>query len=286
MGLAIGCAVPAASKYPADISGHVTIADKLILHGRESAPSENDYVSWIVDVSIKNESYEDAITSLPGHWRIVVGNEMYEVAAFLKVIWDEASEPEITSGQTGRLTTVFSVPRSLTLSDAQLRYQGQEPYSYGKLTGGDKVVAYDWNSKTVITEEEKPEERPTEHIGKMEEYLFEKQGKIERIKLRTIAYWEGDSRDTKIFVANDSPLVLNAGFTPTSEISAGLSVFIDNLSWRGEVTRHITVPWWSYSGTKFDIGCHTLTPSSFANEYEISVNPTNCEWWIKIGVEP
>jgi len=182
--------------------------------------------------------------------------------------------------------TLFSVPSSLTIGNAEIRYHGQEPYSYGKLTGGDKVAAYDWMSKTVITEEEKSEERSAEHIGKIEEYLFEKHGKIEKIRLRTIAYWEGDSRDTISFVANDSPLVLNTGFTPTSKIHAELSVFVDNLSWRGEVTRCITVPWWSYSGTKFDIGCHTLTASSFANEYEISVNPTNSEWWIKIGVEP
>ncbi|OGO22997.1 MAG: hypothetical protein A2144_12425 [Chloroflexi bacterium RBG_16_50_9] len=47
----------------------------------------------------------------------------------------------------------FPVPDTLKVSDAKLCYQGEEPYSYGKLTGGDMVAVYDWDLKKAVPEE-------------------------------------------------------------------------------------------------------------------------------------
>ena len=148
IGLAIGCGIPSASKYPADINGHVTIAEFLSKRGADFTPSENE-VFWVVDISVKNNAYEQAVTGDYEDWRIAAGGEVYWIPELLKL--DKPSSLNVPVGQTGQIMICFSVPRSLTLSDAQIRYQGQEPYSHGKLTGGDKVAGYDWGLKTVVT---------------------------------------------------------------------------------------------------------------------------------------
>jgi len=150
-GLAIGCAVPSAtsppaSEYPADISGHVTIAERLRSHGLPISPEE-DKAFWVVDISVKNNGYEHAVT-LYEEWRVVAGGEVYPIAEVMKVL--KLSPLNVLVGQTGQTTICFSVPDSLTLSQAQICYKGQEPYSYSKLTGGDKVTVYDWDLKKAV----------------------------------------------------------------------------------------------------------------------------------------
>jgi hypothetical protein len=150
-GLAISCAVPStppASEYPADISGHVTIAEK-VKHSTVIAvpPNSDSNIFWIVDISVKNNTYSDPVeASLEtgyGGWRINTNDKVY---------YPRASDEElsIALGQTGQFVLYFEVPRSLQINDAQICYQGQEPYSYGELTGGDKVAAYDWYLKRVV----------------------------------------------------------------------------------------------------------------------------------------
>ena len=123
IGLAIGCAVPSASKYPADISGRVTIAEKFILFGRENPSSQNE-VFWLVDISVKNKAYEHAVTADYKDWAIVAGGEVYQVAAILRVIEDPSSSMtpamNVPSGHTGGTTIGFEVPSSLKVSDAQI----------------------------------------------------------------------------------------------------------------------------------------------------------------------
>ncbi len=164
VGLVTGCAVPSttsppsstpappASKYPADISGHVTMAEKVKCFTAIAAPPHRDSdIFWIVDISVKNNTYSDPVeASLMtgyGGWRITANDKVYHPR-------QSDEELSIALGQTGQFVLYFEVPRSLQVDDAQICYQGQEPYSYGKLNGGDKVVAYDWGSKTVITEPE------------------------------------------------------------------------------------------------------------------------------------
>jgi len=170
--LAIGCegslstsapglvTTPPASEYPADIIGRVTIADFLHMRNLSDRHAGVGEVFWVVDISIKNKSYERAVTSDYKDWHIAVGGEVYYLEGGLtqllhlrdKTTLDDMNIPV---GQIGQTTICFSVPDTLKVSDAKLCYQGQEPYSYGKLTGGDKVAVYDWDLKTVIEEDQK-----------------------------------------------------------------------------------------------------------------------------------
>ncbi len=163
IGLVTSCAVPSAtsppsaiptpptSKYPADISGRVTIAEKVrAATAIAVAPNKENHVFWIVDVSVKNVAYSEAVVVSPelGYkgWEIVAGNEVY-----MPRLSGTPERASIALGQTGQFMLHFSIPKTLQISDAQICYQGQEPYSYGKLTGGDRVVAYDWDLKKAVT---------------------------------------------------------------------------------------------------------------------------------------
>jgi hypothetical protein len=146
------------STYPAYIRGHVIIPESLYARGVTIWKSEGEStVLWVVEIYIENISYEDAITYYYDDykdWKIVAGGEVYSLSeGFMSSLrYKEVSDKddiEIPGGQTGNITFCFSVPDSLDVSDATLCYQGQEPYSYGKLTGGELVELYDWNSRTI-----------------------------------------------------------------------------------------------------------------------------------------
>jgi len=179
IGLAIGCALPPstptpsstpsppASEYPADISGHVTIADKVVVElpnsGKkfEPTPLGKERGWWIVDVSVKNKDYEKPITSI---WdpslSMPVGQEhwMWSITIDGKVWggleWVDVFIPapmSVHKGQTGKTTFLFEVPNKyISLSEVQMCYRCQEPYSYGSLSSGEKVVVYDWDLKEAV----------------------------------------------------------------------------------------------------------------------------------------
>ncbi|RJQ37095.1 MAG: hypothetical protein C4555_06955 [Dehalococcoidia bacterium] len=65
----------------------------------------------------------------------------------------------IDKGQTGTTVFLFEAP-NIEPGKAQITYRGQEPYSYGKLTGGDVVALYDWDSKKAL-----PKPKPTTVVG-------------------------------------------------------------------------------------------------------------------------
>jgi len=152
------------SEYPADISGHVIITDILKARDKsdtlELTPLEGK-VFWIVDIVVKNTAYENSVKASYKDWAIVDGDNVYEVPTPFGNI-STSSEMSVPVGESGETTFRFSVPSTLKLHGAELRYQGQEPYSYGKLTGGDMVAVYDWDLKTAIVEQEKPKEYPIE----------------------------------------------------------------------------------------------------------------------------
>lgn len=143
------------SAYPADISGRVIIPEylkvrKVIMWKNEG---ESD-VFWVVEISIRNTSYEKAITGDCKDWQIEAGSEEYPLGEGLMraLRYKEVNtqdELSVPVGQSGNITVCFSVPDSLDVSDAVLCYRGQESYSYGELTGGDLVEAYDWNLKAI-----------------------------------------------------------------------------------------------------------------------------------------
>jgi hypothetical protein len=144
--------------YPADISGHVVIPQYLYVRDVTMWKNEGETdVFWVVEISIKNISYERPFTHDYDdykNWQIVAGNETYPLGEGLMRALRYKEIPEqdnwsIPVGQSGNITVCFSVPGTLKVSDAKLCYQGQEPYFYGKLTGGDMVEVYDWNSRNV-----------------------------------------------------------------------------------------------------------------------------------------
>jgi len=188
IGLATGCALPPststpssaptppASTYPADMSGHVTIADKVIVEHPKShkkleltafLPDRN--VWWIVDVSVKNKDYENPITSIwdssismpvgQEHriWSIMIDGKLWSGLENLDIFTPPSMR--LLKGQSGKTTFTFEVPINTSPSDVQICYRGQEPYSFGKLSGGKKVALYDWDLKKAV--EETGETTPT-----------------------------------------------------------------------------------------------------------------------------
>lgn len=160
---------PSASEYPADISGHVTIADKIVVEygeshkklEREPFPRDRN-IWWIVDVSVKNNNYENPITStwdssipMPEGvtsnmvWSIIFDGKLWSGLEDLDIFTPPSMR--VLKGQSGKTTFVFGMPINISLSDVQLCYRGQKPYSYGKLSGGNKVAVYDWDLKKAVT---------------------------------------------------------------------------------------------------------------------------------------
>jgi hypothetical protein len=161
--LVVGCEnlTSQSSTYPADISGHVIIPELLHMKNLNDRGAGVNEVFWVVDISIKNKSYERAVTSDYKDWQIEAGGTVYYLEGGLTQLLNLSDKTTVDDmsvqiGQTGQTTICFSVPDTLKVRDAKLCYQGQEPYSYGELTGGNLVAVYDWDSKTFI------EERPYE----------------------------------------------------------------------------------------------------------------------------
>ncbi len=160
-GLTTGCEwlssapAPPASEYPADIIGRVTVAEFLtdLAEGSPGVlnPAENN-IFWVVNISIKNKTYPQPVTSdYWKDWAIISGANVYKPPEIFKVLAKGTQIKRILTGQTGQILNCFEVPSSLTLSNAQIVYQGQQPYSYGILTGGDKVAGYNFLLKKAVT---------------------------------------------------------------------------------------------------------------------------------------
>lgn len=265
--------LPPASKYPADISGYVTVAEKVkCLTAIAVPPNRDSDIFWIVGVLVKNNAYSDPVeasfqTSYKG-WVITASDKVYRPRAC-----GSKTEPlSLALGQTGQFMLHFSVPQSLQISDAQICYQGQEPYSYGKLTGGDKVAAYDWDLKKVVAEE-RPEEQP------IETYVVYKgplSGSYTK-DLKTVEHWTGSDKIIVEFYADKSPLVINYGYTRTSEIKSTLHISIQ--SEKGNIYPLIGSEIWQVIMNNGKI-------LEGAGGYKIKVTSSGCDWWIKIGLEP
>jgi len=143
--------LPTSPKTPAVISGNVMITDTVLLQGEiKEIKAPTDTVYWIVDISALNKSYQDPLTADPGFWKIKVGDKIYDAHGSMLDL--ESSYPmTVPVDESGQTIIRFAVPDILRVTDAELCYKGQEPYSYGKLTGGNKVFAWDWGLKTAIT---------------------------------------------------------------------------------------------------------------------------------------
>ena len=149
--------LPPASEYPADISGRVTVTETVMAKYDRNKPDKweltpkEGQIFWIVDISVKNKSYENAVTASYKDWVVAAGDKVYQAPGAFMDIWP-SSKMSVPLGQTGRTTFRFSIPNILQISEAKICYQGQEPYSYGSLSSGEKVAVYDWDLKKAIVE--------------------------------------------------------------------------------------------------------------------------------------
>jgi hypothetical protein len=152
------------TRYPADISGHVTIVGFLRAQGSVYSPPNNE-TYWVVDIVFTNNGYEitgpppaptNAPTEQPrdpdisgyDHWNVVAGGKYYRIPELLDM--DKPPLLTVPIGQTKKTVVCFQVPGNLKLSDAQLYYQAQKVVSLGPLTGGEKAAGYDWDLKTIV----------------------------------------------------------------------------------------------------------------------------------------
>ena len=134
------------------MSGNVVVPE--ILCSGETAIRNNEGEFWVIEISVINKSYAQDISDECENWQIEAGDEIYPLGEGLirGLRYHDPTyleKPEISKGQSGKITVCFTIPDTLKIGDAILCYRGQEPYSCGKLTGGDEVELYDWNLKTV-----------------------------------------------------------------------------------------------------------------------------------------
>jgi hypothetical protein len=137
------------NSYPAEISGHVIIAEKMRCNTAIAIPPDKGEIFWIVDISVKNRAYGSPVEAdfqkFYKGWVITANGKTYN--RVVCGLHDENPPISLTVGQKGRFMLYFEMPRTLQVDNARICYQGQEPYSYGKLSLVDKVAAYDWHRK-------------------------------------------------------------------------------------------------------------------------------------------
>ncbi len=116
-------------------------------------------VWWIVEISVKNKEYQQPIfatfdSSIPlpkgeGEntiWGLIYNGQIWSGGE----TWG-TTQNAILQGQTGTLWVAFESQAGFNSANTQIGYQGQEPFSYGQLTIGNTVTAYDWDSKKVTS---------------------------------------------------------------------------------------------------------------------------------------
>jgi hypothetical protein len=146
--------LPTNSGYSADIIGNVIITEKVIWDGSEmTLPERLGKISWIVEIQVRNVAYDKPISE--SGWKISVGDELIGGGGGLGD-FSGAVPMNVLKGQTGETIIRFIIPSTWNIDNAKLCYAGQEPTSYGKLTGGKKVAYYDWESKTPVVQEKQP----------------------------------------------------------------------------------------------------------------------------------
>jgi hypothetical protein len=261
---------------PAIIHGHVIIADKLQALTAIPVPpnpNNNEEVFWIVKVTFKNLSYGNPIVirwdKCYEGWVIIGGGEIYKPNCVGSITSD--SSFNVAQGQSGEFTFNIIVPRSLTIDEAKICYQGQEPFSYGILSGGGAVLAYDWESKSVIT-------NPLDN--------FMVAG--ENMQLRTIASWTGSENTPIRFEADKSPWVVNWGYEKVSSIKAIYNiVVVDEADYDDMVARYGTGWQWGIA-----FGHDYWVPDKYGSivvprvgKFVIMVDASGVNWQVKVGVE-
>lgn len=260
----------------ANINGQVIIAEKLQLLTAVPVPpnyNNNEEVFWIVKVTFKNLSYSNPIVvrwdKCYEGWAIVAGGEVYKPNCAGSV-WSDSSF-NVGQGQNGEFTFNIIVPRSLKIDEAKICYQGQEPFSYGTLSGGEAVLAYDWQSKSEI-------KHPFDD--------FIVAGK--NMQLRTIANWNGSESTHIRFEADKSPWVVNWRYEKTSEIGSKFDIFvITETAYEKYDVRDIPAEGLlaMFAGVAWAPDNYGSIVVPQAGSFVIVVEASGLNWQVKVGVE-
>lgn len=299
-GLATSCAIPSpistsgstpappASEYPADISGHVIIAEKVIAKYDRNKPDTTELtplegqIFWIVDISVNNKAYENPVTASYKDWKIVAGDKVYDSQKPFMDIWP-STDMSVPVGDSGETIIRFPVPDTLEVSSAKLSYQGQEPYSYGNLSGGDKVAVYDWDLKKVVEETGETRDSGELYVVPDEQVM----GNTTTKQLRTVARWSGTEDEAINFSIDKSPWVINGSYDVVSSLGHNFEYLIftkDEYSapdplremWGHELLMPTRFP--SLTDPE-----HYLVKQS--GKFVICVYASGVRWQLRVGVE-
>jgi hypothetical protein len=122
---------------PMEISGYVTITDKVKAGLWEYTPEEAGNVIWVVDVNVKNKYFEDDLTSNFLYWHLVTDGVKYTPKL---VIGFSSPKFNLSLGESGSTRFVYVLPDGVSIGDAKLGYKEfMGPYFFGELEGGGKV---------------------------------------------------------------------------------------------------------------------------------------------------
>lgn len=283
--------IPPDSQYPADIIGTVLITNNITGTYPNSTNTFNvapgdpaNRVWWIVDVAVKNKSYNSSVSSKYNYGQPLpkgVGSNVIWSIIVDGKIWSGVDLPSqcippsmnLSQGQIGTTRFVFEAMRNQDPKDVQIRYAGEAPFSFGNLTESRRVAVYDWNANKVISTKLAPKTQSS--VQPVEAYIMQTMVSSRVGNLKTVASWNGSSSKEITFRATTTPWVINAGYTPTSSISTKFVVTV----WKGDMgTFTHTQPYGQFAGVSSSIIEDT-------GNYVIKVESSGCNWWVKVGTE-
>jgi hypothetical protein len=270
MAAVVGCAEsPQTSKYPADLSGRVTIAEKMVSVTNFVPTLNQGQIFWIVQISAKNVSYSQPITNYG--WQIVANN----VTCGTEIRDFPVDILNIASGQSGQSTYVFSVPLTIAVEDAQICYKGQEPSSFGKLSKVSTALAYDWNSKSVINV------TPTPNTGGTNTYTLATPDRG-ILHLKLLKEWSGTGNKKFFFDVSPGPFVLDYYCSRTSSLGASFVM----QGGKVDVGELHTVDFYSYKNEIYweaDQRGYAIVNKS--GHFIVEIESSGCEWGVRVGTE-
>jgi len=106
--------------------------------------------------------------------------------------------------------------------------------------------------------------------------------RIEYMRLTTISRWEGNESRTIKYTAPQSPWVVNARCTSTSQIGSKFEVYV----WeKEEIAPGVRQGAVDLTGRQGVYDGLTALVVEQSGEFIIEVQASGCEWWLKVGVE-
>ncbi|MGD0857382.1 MAG: hypothetical protein ABSA18_16540 [Dehalococcoidia bacterium] len=269
---------------PAEITGNVIITNSLQFQAGgqlQNVQATETNVFWIIEVKVKNSNYKKPISSWDP-WFITTNNNSYKMSTpFMNVT--SATDMIVQPGGSGLAILRFTVPNQLLIDSCHLCYQGQTPFSCGKLTGGNREYAYNWDSKLVVKgTAPQPSIAGQSQASPQfsDQYVLMTLANPDRyMELRTIAHWEGSESIKIPFSCDKSPWVMNYGLTPTSNIASHLYIPVCKIQ-QDKIIRQYALQK-SYGPFK---GVYSIIMEE-TGSFTLDVDASGCLWWIKIGCE-